>query len=159
MKLAIFSDAHGRSEKVKEALEGLSSIDYLLYAGDGAKDLLENDFLDKEKIVTVQGNRDFRTDYSKEEIIKVVDKKIFMTHGHNYQIKWGLDKLYYKAKEVAADIVIFGHTHTRYAKEENGILFFNPGSIALPRDGDKGSYGLIDIKDGKINYQHYQLDK
>ncbi|AGB41929.1 phosphoesterase, MJ0936 family [Halobacteroides halobius DSM 5150] len=157
MKLAVFSDAHGRNENIKEGLKKLPQVDYLLYAGDGVKDLMECEFLSGFEIIAVKGNRDFNAGYPRERIFKVGRKKILLTHGDNYRIKWGIDQLYYRAQELEANIVIFGHTHIRYAQEEQGILFFNPGSISLPRDGEEGSFGLLELEEDRINYKHYNL--
>ena len=37
-------------------------------------------------------------------------KKIFITHGDLYGVKYGMTNIYYKGKEVGADIVLFGHS-------------------------------------------------
>ena len=47
-----------------------------------------------------------------------------------------------------ADIVLFGHTHENLLKEEDGIVFMNPGSISLPRL--RGRYiGFIELEEEK----------
>ena len=38
--------------------------------------------------------------------------KIFFTHGHKWGVKYSTDRLFYKAKEIGAQIALFGHTHT-----------------------------------------------
>ena len=158
MKLLIFSDAHGQGERIQQVIDNVSGVDYLLYAGDKVSDLDRVNLPSQIKVEAVPGNRDFEVDLPHDKIIKVANKKIFITHGDRYQIKWGLDKLYYKAKEVEADIVIFGHNHSRLAIEEGGILFFNPGSISLPRDKKPPSYGMIEIEGQQIKYQHYDFN-
>ncbi|GAB6138880.1 metallophosphoesterase [Halanaerobaculum tunisiense] len=157
MRVAVFSDAHGRSQQVRQALEQLSDIDYLLYAGDGVEDLLNSNFLTDIETIVVPGNRDFGVELPKERIVELAKQRIFLTHGNNYNIKWGLDKLYYRAQEEEADIVIFGHTHRKLAQEIEGTLFFNPGSIALPRDSRYGSYGVLEIESRELDYHHHQL--
>ncbi len=155
MKLAVFSDAHGRGERMAKVVKDLKGVDYLLYAGDVVGDLKEvqsrkGDF----KVLAVRGNCDFNSTYSEELVFEVGGKVILLTHGHKYNIKYGIDRLYYRAKEVEADIVIFGHTHCRYAQKEDGVIFFNPGSISLPRDGWPPSYGVIEINNEGIKYKH-----
>lgn len=154
MKLAIFSDSHGYGDRIKQVVESLSDIDYILYAGDVLKDLDAINVPKGVELVAVKGNCDYRTEYPEDRVINIDESKIFLTHGHKYNIKRGLDRLYYKARELDSNIVIFGHTHCRCAIEEDGILFFNPGSISIPRDGKKASYGLVEINNSIIKYKH-----
>src|SRR5699024_5856961 len=64
-------------------------------------------------------------------------------HGHLFDIKSSLMKLEYRAQEVGADIICFGHSHVAYAENINGRLFINPGSIRLPRQFPEGSYAKL----------------
>lgn len=157
MKLAIFSDSHGHGDRINQVVQELSDIDYILYAGDVLGDLKEVQVPEGTELIAVQGNCDSNQDYPEEEIIDLGKTKVLLTHGHKYRIKWGLDRLYYRAKEVEAKIVVFGHTHYRYATKEANILFFNPGSIALPRDNRPPSYGIIELLDDKLFYSHHNF--
>ena len=47
------------------------------------------------------------------------------------------------AKKVAADIMIFGHTHKPYRKDMNGKIFINAGSVGKPKDGDPRACAAI----------------
>ena len=58
-----------------------------------------------------------------------------------------------QAKRERADIALFGHTHVGLLKEINGITVFNPGSLERPRDSSGGSYGIITIKNEKVNFE------
>ncbi|WP_408954945.1 metallophosphoesterase family protein [Natroniella sp. ANB-PHB2] len=156
MKIAIFSDSHGKGWRINQALNQLSSIDYLVFAGDKFSDL-EDIKADNLEVVAVRGNHTFNPELPRERTVEIEDKRLFVTHGDNYNINHGLDSIYYQAQEIAADIVVFGHTHTRFIKEENGILFFNPGSISLPRDGAAPAYGIIEINAGEIIANHYDF--
>ena len=139
---------------MESALAELEDIDYLIYAGDGLDMVLESEIASDFELLAVQGNCDHLPQYSRERVIDLGEQRILLAHGKRYRIKLGLDNLYYKAQEVEADIVIFGHTHCRYAGEEDGILFFNPGSISQPKDDKGPSYGLLKIDGQKIDYEH-----
>ena len=158
MRLAVFSDSHGPIEEIRNSLKKLSPVDYVLFAGDGIDKLVSSSLGREFKIIAVKGNRDKGAMYPREKTLIVGEKKILVVHGHNHGIKWGLGKLYYKAKEVGAEIVVFGHTHRRLAEEKEGILFFNPGSITAPRDKLPPSYGLLEIEDGEVDYYHYNAE-
>ena len=47
------------------------------------------------------------------------------------------------AKEVGADLVLFGHTHKLFYDKHNGLAMMNPGSIGAPLWGCMPSYGII----------------
>ena len=63
-------------------------------------------------------------------------------------MKYGLNNIYYKTREVGADVGLFGHTHQELIIRENGILLMNPGSPSLPR-GRGRSIGFMTINDEK----------
>ena len=66
----------------------------------------------KVGIMAVKGNCDF-DNVEDELIFDIEDKVIFLCHGDKYNVKYGLDEIEAKAKSIDADIVIFGHTHTK----------------------------------------------
>lgn len=148
MKLLCISDTHGNIENLEKVIKSVDKIDILLHAGDHIVDV---DSINQHgfEVFRVKGNCDRGTDGKLREVINIEDKKLLLTHGHQYGIKYGLHKLSYQAAEVEADIVVFGHTHRSLCSKENGVLYFNPGSITHPRDNSE-SYGIIEIKDGKI---------
>lgn len=50
-----------------------------------------------------------------------------------------------------ADLVVFGHSHIPMDLEEDGIRLFNPGSPTDRRRQPHGSYGLLQITDGRAH--------
>ena len=47
-----------------------------------------------------------------------------------------------------ADIIVFGHTHKRYTKLVDDVLFVNAGSVGKPKDGDwRACYIILDPSD------------
>ena len=151
MQFLVFSDSHGHSERINRALLLSREYDGVFFLGDGLRDL---SYCDISNLYAVKGNCDcFSFDcggYEDSLLLTLGNKKIFMTHGHKYGVKHGLDMLIYAAAENDADIVLFGHTHEklelRLTPESSPSLykpvyFFNPGSI-----GDRtGSFGRLDI--------------
>ena len=59
-------------------------------------------------------------------------------------MKYGLDKLIAAAKNIDADIALYGHSHQGYTGYEDGLYIMNPGSPVRPRNSG-ASYGVIDI--------------
>jgi len=146
LKILVISDTHYMTSFAVSLIERLSP-DYTLHLGDMCDDCrkLENIF-PRKLIVSVKGNNDFfDKDYPLERCFELGGKKIFMCHGHKYNVKSSLLPLSYKGREMEADIVLYGHTHSAHLEEIDGTLIMNPGSTAT------GSYGIIEINDGKIN--------
>ena len=159
MKILIISDIHGSSyyaEKIKE-IDEREKPDQIVLLGDlyyhgPRNDLTQeynpmkvagvlNDF--GEKLRTVRGNCDAEVDemisyfkFDQHLTIQVNGKNVFFTHGHIYN----MDNL----PEQQIDIMFYGHYHTGFIEEENGIIFANPGSISLPKNNTKHSYIVFD---------------
>ena len=68
-------------------------------------------------------------------------KTIFYTHGHIYQVKYGLETFIAAARDRHADIALFGHTHDPMTDYRDGLYLMNPGSLS----GSDGTYGILDI--------------
>jgi hypothetical protein len=44
-----------------------------------------------------------------------------------------MNNIYYRGRELNADIVLFGHTHQQLVEKEDDMILMNPGSISLPK--------------------------
>ena len=144
MKIAIISDTHGYVQGCIDALNKIDGIDMIIHLGDYTKDAKAIKEATDITIINVKGNCDpYDFDIPDDDIIEIKGKKIFMTHGDLYRVKQGLNDIYYKAKELDVDVVLFGHSHTSTLIEYDGVLFLNPGSPSLPRAGTSKSIGLL----------------
>ena len=45
------------------------------------------------------------------------------------------------------NIIVYGHFHTGFIKEKDGIICVNSGSISLPKNNTKSSYLIISEKE------------
>lgn len=131
-KIVIISDVHFGVNNLKNIENIILESDYCIFLGDGISAVLNYKNKLGERLIMVRGNCDFSS-YPVEVVLEIDGHKIFATHGHNYRVKTGLDNLSYRAKELEADIALFGHTHMPYQEFEDGILFVNPGSLSNPR--------------------------
>jgi putative phosphoesterase len=100
------------------------------------------------KVECVAGNNDFFGNYPEEKVINFDNKKLLLTHGHEYRVNHSYDGLIKKGKELKIDGVLFGHTHAAHEQIIDNILCFNPGSISLPVRNP--SYGIIETKGDKL---------
>lgn len=151
MLIAVVSDTHRVTKYINAAKDLIKNADILIHLGDNIEDveILERSF--NGKTYAVAGNCDYSAKYPKESILEVDGKKIFFTHGDLYGVKSSINNIYYRGRELEADIVLFGHTHEQLLEKEENIILMNPGSLSLPRFG--GRYiGFIDIgNNGEIN--------
>lgn len=153
MRIIVLSDSHGMKYQLDRMIPIIEGADMFIHAGDHFRDsvyLAQKTGIDT---ISVRGNCDF--DNVESELFFELDGvKIFLTHGHRYSVKYDLDSLAIKGKEVGADLVIFGHTHTPTDVEVQGIRIINPGSISLPRGTNMRTYVELEVENGKI-YVHF----
>lgn len=146
MKILLASDTHGNISDLVDYL-GEEKFDLLFFLGDYVRDGIE---IAKRLDIPgkiVRGNGDWNVrGFSNDEIFELKGKKMFLTHGHEYGVSFGLDKLYYRAKEVGADYVFFGHTHVPIIEKIDQMTIMNPGSASRPRTSDRlKSFGIVEL--------------
>ena len=157
MKILVVSDIHGSkyyAEKLKEIFEN-EKVDKIMLLGDlyyhGPRNPLTKEYDPKavceilnslsEYILCVRGNCDAEVDemisnfeFNDNINLELNGKKFLFTHGHKYNIDNIPDNI---------DTLIYGHFHTGFIKEKDGILCINAGSITLPKNDTKNSYLII----------------
>ncbi len=152
MRILVLSDTHRSLGKVYSVLKDINEkIDAVIHCGDVVDDVyrLKSMYPDM-KFYKVKGNCDYGSSEPEEEIFTIEGKRFLITHGHNYNVHWSTDRLYYRALEVGADICIYGHTHIPLIENCGGIILMNPGSLAQPRGDSTYSYGIVKVENGVI---------
>jgi len=167
MKILVFSDSHGGPAYIRAALNAhRGDTDAVYFLGDGIRDIAEvmQDYPGLPFIVTA-GNCDSAAAVAasgiaaEAEDVRTLDGvKILALHGHTVDVKFSYDRLLYRATEVGADLVLFGHTHIQENRSENAVFgtarrihLFNPGSVGT---GFLHSYGVIYVIGGRISADH-----
>ncbi|GAA0789143.1 metallophosphoesterase [Hathewaya limosa] len=149
MLIAVISDSHRDKEAMTASIKKIKKADFLFHLGDNIDDV---DFYKENfagEIVNIKGNCDFGCEELSEDIIEIQGINFFITHGHKYGVKNNLINLKYKAQEIGANVVLYGHTHVPCIDYEDEIWFINPGSISLSRTMNN-TLGLIEINESKI---------
>lgn len=146
MRALVFSDSHGNINNMISVIEmNRGHAEYIFHLGD-----IERDFEDVRlcypefKVEGVCGNNDWRPRGVRDLILSVGDHRVMLTHGHMYDVKVSLSKLFSKAKQEGVDVLLYGHTHVPFCRMIDGILVMNPGSISRPSLG-KPSFGTLDF--------------
>ncbi len=170
MKLLICSDIHGDLDSAKrvfeayerEGAEKILILGDLLYHGPrndlpptyAPKEVIALLNANREKILCVRGNCDTEVDQMVLDFPILADYiylsldglSVFATHGHHHNTSTppALRK---------GEILLHGHTHVLKCEEFGNCNFYlNPGSVALPKEGNPRSYmiyenGCFTVKD------------
>ena len=149
MRIVAFSDTHHNISRAERVINNIPGITGVIHCGDVLPDAeeLKSDFSNID-FYTVPGNCDLFQGES-EKLIEIEGKKIFITHGHRYNVKTEVELEYPtirdRGRELGAELVIFGHTHIPYNRNWGDIIVMNPGSIKY-----EGTYGVIEVDNGKL---------
>ena len=164
MKLLICSDIHGDLDSCEKMLEAFEreGADKMVLLGDilyhGPRNDLPATYAPKKviellnplrsKIVAVRGNCDAEVDQMVLEFPIMADYarleldglSIFATHGHHHNTTTPppLEK---------GEIMLHGHTHVlKIEKFGDENYYVNPGSVALPKEGNPRSYAVYESR-------------
>ena len=181
MKWFIASDIHGSAYCCKMMLERYKEekADRLLLLGDilyhGPRNDLPLCYAPKEVIamlsekgsetLSVRGNGDCEVDQmvlpfpvlADYTVLDTGSRLIFATHGHLFSPSRPLPMK-------KGDILLSGHTHVPRCEETDGLVFLNPGSVSIPKEGSVRSYMTLengvflwkDLESSKT-YKEYSL--
>ena len=178
MKLLIASDLHGSEHFTKKLLDRFAAegADQLILLGDiynhGPRNPLPEGYHPMgvasllnpliEKLTVIKGNCDSDVDtlisdfeFVSEAYLFLGEKKVFLQHGDRFSI----DRL----PKNCGQVFIYGHYHTGFIEERNGVLVANCGSVSLPKGGTPRSYLLMeedglylkDIEGKLITYKNF----
>ena len=165
MNIMIASDIHGSAYYCRLLMEAVrrEQAGRLLLLGDilyhGPRNDLPREYDPKAVIAmlsdltipvsSVRGNCDADVDQmvlpfpilSDSCLLFVEDKTIFATHGHLFH-KDHLPPL------SRGDVLLHGHTHVpAWEWLDEGVLYLNPGSAALPKEESPHSYMMLSGRD------------
>lgn len=156
MKILVMSDSHGAWESMCRAVEQ-EQPRQILFLGDGLHDAdrLHVRYPDLP-IITVPGNCDHDFFDEPERLIEIDGVRILMMHGHTRRVKYDSLAAYYAAREMGAQILLYGHTHRPLVDYDGHLFTMNPGTIGGRRTNS--TYGVILIENGKIDCHTVQLE-
>ena len=144
MNIAVFSDTHGNTAKMLQAVRS-SRPDVLIHLGDYDRDtkVLRRDF-PEIPLYSVCGNCDYGSAEPLWGVVSLGPVKAFLTHGHLYNVDWNVDSLVYAAQEQGCRLALYGHTHRPDNQEIGGVKVVNPGTAGA---GRSLTWALITIFD------------
>ena len=151
-KILVLSDSHSYFDEVLKIFEK-EKPDIVIGAGDGIKDIDDLSYVHPEaKYYMVKGNCDYLDrNHNEENLFEIDGVKIFLTHGHLYDVKRSLSSIKVIGEKLNVSLIIFGHTHKPYIEKYGDITLFNPGAT------EDGRYCVIILENKNIQLFHKQL--
>ena len=155
MRALIVSDTHRENDNYMRVLERVGEIDLMIHCGDveGSEYLLEE--MAGCNCIFVMGNNDYFSDLPREQEITIENKRIWITHGHNYGVSMGYEIIAAEAHARKMDVVMYGHSHRPCVDKMFGVTVVNPGSLTYPRqEGHRPSYIIMETDgNGKLDFE------
>ena len=153
MKIGIISDTHGFLDPRVEKL--FAGVDHILHAGDIGDAMIELELKFIAPITVVLGNTDLGLTFKETEVVTLADKKFLVHHIVNPRAL--SEKVEARIQRDRPDVVVFGHTHKKFAETANGILFFNPGYAGKPKFGTERSLAILHLEANGIRHEFIPL--
>ena len=164
MKLLICSDIHGDLDSMKKVMKAysLEKAEKILILGDllyhGPRNDLPPTYApkkvikilneNKNLILSVRGNCDTEVDQmvldfpilADYALLELDGLTVFATHGHHHNTAT-------PPPLAEGEILLHGHTHVLKCEEfGNGSFYLNPGSAALPKEGNPRTYMVYEAR-------------
>jgi putative phosphoesterase len=153
MQLGIISDTHGFLDPRVETI--FAGVDHILHAGDIGNPVIELELKFIAPVTLVLGNTDHDLNFKETEVLTLADRRILVHHIVNPRAL--SDAVKERIQRHRADVVIFGHTHKKFAETIDGVFFFNPGYAGKPKFGAERSVALLDLEGSAIHHKYVPL--
>lgn len=154
MRVAVFSDTHGYTEHLPQAIALLGKVDAVLHLGDHCRDAAAIGQALGVWTLSVCGNCDPWADAPPERTVSLENARLYMTHGH---LRSDPYRLLLKAKQERCSAALFGHTHIPFCEMQDSVLLLNPGSFSYPRGGYPPTFAVLDVQGDAIHAQLLSL--
>ena len=152
-KIYIFSDTHKSIDGCIDVISNVGKIDAIIHAGDHADDAYDlHSIFPEIPMYSVRGNCDYFSGEPNDLTVIVEGIKIFITHGHSYNVKTTLSQLKAKGHSIEADLVVFGHTHRSMVDTDGKMTVTNPGSAK-----NFGTYAVVKIENGSVRADIFNM--
>jgi putative phosphoesterase len=153
MKIGVLSDTHGFLDPRVETI--FAGVDHILHAGDIGDPMLELELKFLAPATLVLGNNDQGMAFKETELVTLADKKFLLHHIVNPRAL--ADPLKARLRRDRPDVVVFGHTHKKFAEMVDGVFFFNPGYAGKPKFGAERSVALLHVHGAVLRHEFIPL--
>lgn len=156
MKIVVISDTHIKSGSIigvlpDELITLIKKADMLIHAGDFITKEVFDELSGIAVLEGVHGNMDepeLKRMLPERKVIEVEGIRIGIIHQAALSIQDSTGARY-MAKEMGADVLVFGHIH-KPVVERSDVLLVCPGSPTSPRSSQPAAVELV-IEQGRIS--------
>lgn len=149
-RIGVISDTHGLVRP--EVIKVLKDTDLIIHAGDVGTPEVIKILQSVAPVIAVRGNMDtgnWATELLKHEIVKIGGISLLILHDAG--------ELDINPAAASFSAVISGHTHIPSVKEQNGVLFLNPGSAGQRRFKLPVSIALLNVKGNSLDAELIEI--
>jgi putative phosphoesterase len=157
----VISDTHIPERMAKlpqKFLDKINPHDIILHAGDFVNWETFKELESRATLYAVRGNMDhskIKDFLDRKKLVNLQGKRIGIHHGSG--APFGLAERVYREFEEKPDVIIFGHSHFPYNKKKENTLLFNPGSLSGNLMSPSASYGVLTIDDNDVWGEIFEL--
>lgn len=155
MQIVVVADVHGNDGALWQVMLAHPDVSHVFFLGDGVREYeTVADMETHRSFHIVSGNCDWAGGYPTVGIETLGGKRIVFMHGHTKHVKQTLEPALALAREMEADLLLFGHTHCQAVKKDGKVLACNPGSL-----GFNGTYAVLswENKDDEIRVEKKEV--
>lgn len=154
MRVVVLSDTHApRHWKALPAglVAPLQEADLILHAGDVCTPGVLDTLAEFAPVRAVLGNNDGPdvAAWGAPETLDLDLEGVRVAMIHDSGAKQGRDRRM-RRRFPGADLVVFGHSHIPLDEPDGAVPLFNPGSPTDKRRQPVGTYGVLEIEDGRF---------
>ena len=149
-QIGVIADTHGLLRP--EAKAALKKSDVIFHAGDIGRPEIILELRKIAPVYAVRGNTDreeWADQYPKTSVVRF--------GGHNFYILHDLKSLDFDPDSAGISVVVSGHSHQANIREQNNVLYINPGGAGPKRFKFPIGIGRLTISGRKIEADIIQL--
>lgn len=162
--VVVIADTHANSlaDLPEKLISEIKAADYLIHLGDFTSLDLLNELRQLSNFYGILGNHDhpdLHGKLDKTAEVEIAGKKLGLIHALINPVTGRLRmRRSFQNKGQRLNAVLYGHSHLPTARFDNGVFFFNPGSVAGKFPASIKSFGKLTI-DGTISSEIIVLDQ
>ena len=129
-----------------------ASVACILHMGDLTTPAVADIFSELAPFEAVAGNNDgpeLHQRFGRKKIVTFGAIRIGMVHGDGSK-RTTIERARRAFADENVHVILFGHSHISYCEKRDGVWLVNPGSPTDKRRSAFFSYGILEVKNGKI---------
>lgn len=153
MKVGLISDTHDFLDPAIP--EYFSGADHILHAGDIGREAILGELEGIAPVTAVMGNTDNFSTATRMEVVTLGRRKFLVHHDVNPHAL--TEELKLRIARERPDVVVFGHTHRRFNKTIDDVLYVNPGYAGKPKLNTVRSVAILHCGEKELSVEFILL--